>query len=97
MSEPTKNENQTIMGSWGYAIVQDNAIWIPAVCGKLHPILKNLYRLTKIKRMIFSAVLNAGGFKTHLRNIVREWDEWFKEVGDYSHCIEIEYQPEEEK
>jgi hypothetical protein len=27
-----------------------------------------------------------------LRNIVGEWDEWFEECGEYSHCIEIRYE-----
>jgi hypothetical protein len=88
--------DEPLIGSWGYAVVKKGAIWIPAVFGPLHPILQNLYDITGIKRMIFSAVLNPDSFKTHLKNIIREWDEWFKEVEDYSHCIEIEYEPNEE-
>ena len=75
----------------GYAIVQNDSIWIPAVWGRLGPILKMLNEKTGLKRIIFSAVLNPSELKTHLKNIVKEWDEWFPEVGDYSHCIEIEY------
>jgi hypothetical protein len=96
MSELKKQEEEPLIGSWGYAVVKKGAIWIPAVFGPLHPILQNLYEITGIKRMIFSAVLNPDSFKTHLKNIIREWDEWFEEAKDYSHCIEIEYEPNEE-
>ena len=43
--------------------------------------------------MIFTAVLDADKLKKHLRNIKKEYDIWHTEVGDYSHCIEIEYEP----
>jgi hypothetical protein len=93
--KPSRGEvkDSRLVGSWGYAVIKDDAIWIPVIVGKLAPILKSLYDLTKIKRMIFSAVLNPNELKSHLRNIIREWDEWFEETGDYSHCIEIEYEP----
>lgn len=82
---------QTLEGDWGYAIVEDDKIWIPAIRGNMGNIIRELHKRTGIKRMIFSAVLNPESFKKHLKNIVREWDEWFKEVEDYSHCIEIEF------
>jgi len=84
-----------IQGNWGYAVIKDGAIWIPAIGGELKPILQGLYERTGIKRMIFSSVLNPDSLKSHLRNIVKEWDVWFEQVGDYSHCIEIDYQPTE--
>lgn len=73
--------------------MKDGVIWIPAIMESLSIILNEIYKRTKIKRIIFSAVLNPESLKSHLKNIVREWDEWFEEVGDYSHCIEIEYKP----
>ena len=81
----------------GYAVIKDDTIWIPAVwTNSLSAVLKKLYDETKIKRIIFSAILNAEDFKKHLKNIKREWDEYYKEIGDYSHCIEIEYQDKED-
>lgn len=88
------NEN-IIQGNWGYAVIKDGAIWIPAVMGKLKPVLQDLYGRTGIKRMIFSSVINPESLKSHLRNITKEWDEWFEEAEDYSHCIEIDYKPTE--
>ncbi len=85
--------NKVILGSWGYAIVEDDKVFIPVIMGGMKDVLADIYKKTSITRMIFSAVLNPNDFKTHLRNIVREWDEWFEEVGDYSHLIEIKYEP----
>jgi len=82
-----------IQGNWGYAVIKNGAIWIPAIEGDMKIILKKLYEMTGINRMIFSAVLNPESLKSHLKNIIKEWDEWFEEVGDYSHCIEIKYEP----
>jgi len=93
----SKQEDWLIQGNWGYAVIKDGAIWIPAVEGRLKPILQGLYERTGIKRMIFSAVLNPESLKSHLRNIMREWDVWFEEAGDFSHCIEINYQPTDPK
>lgn len=87
-----KPERKIIYGDWGYAVVYENVVWIPAVKGNLKEILAWLYKKTGIKRIIFSAVLNPEELKKHLKNIKREWDEWIEEVGDYSHCIEIEYE-----
>jgi len=84
---------EKIEGDWGYAVIEDNKLWIPVIKGNMRDILKTLHEKTGIKRMIFSAVLNPEDFKKHLRNIVKEWDAWFEEVDDYSHCIEIEYEP----
>jgi len=84
-----------IQGNWGYAVIKDGAIWIPAVMGKLKPALQDLYERTGMKRMIFSSVINPESLKSHLRNITNEWDEWFEEAKDYSHCIEIDYKPTE--
>ncbi|MBA7652191.1 hypothetical protein ES703_60021 [subsurface metagenome] len=88
------NEN-IIQGNWGYAVIKDGAIWIPAVMGRLKPALQDLHERTGIKRMIFSSVINPESLKSHLRNITKEWDEWFEEAEDYSHCIEIYYKPTE--
>ncbi|NVM21403.1 MAG: hypothetical protein HWN68_06450 [Desulfobacterales bacterium] len=90
-----REEDRLIQGNWGYAVIKDGAIWIPAVEGRLKPILQELYKRTGMKRMIFSSVLDPESLKPHLRNIVKEWDVWFEEAGDYSHCIEIDYQPAE--
>ena len=86
-------KEKLIQGNWGYAIVKDEEIWIPAIMGPMSQILQGLYEKTGIKKMIFSAVINPEGFKKHLKNIKREWNEWFPEIEDYSHCIEIEYEP----
>ena len=82
-----------IHGNWGYAVIKDDAIWIPAIEGDMKIILKKLHEMTGMNRIIFSAVLNPGSFKKHLKNIVKEWDAWFEEAQDYSHCIEIKYEP----
>jgi len=87
-----KDERKVVQGDWGYAIIYPDKIFIPAFIGRLRPLLDMLYQNTKIERMIFTAILNPEGLKKHLRNIKREWDEWFEEAGDYSHCIEIEYE-----
>lgn len=87
--------NKTIIhGDWGYAVAYDDVVWIPAVKGDLKKVLSELYKKAGVKRMIFSAVLNPEELKKHLKNIKREWDQWFEEVEDYSHCIEIEYDSE---
>jgi hypothetical protein len=91
------SKNSTIVAGWGYSVIKDGAIWIPVIMGKMSLVLKDLYEKTGIKRMIFSAVLNPDELKSHLRNIKREWDEWFPEAQEYSHCIEIEYEPFIEK
>jgi len=93
----SKEKDRLIQGNWGYAVIKDGAIWIPAIMGRLKPILQELYKRTGIKRIIFSAVLNPESLKSHLRNIVKEWDVWFEQAGDYSHCIEIDYQPTKEE
>ena len=82
-----------IEGNWGYAVVKEDAIYIPVIDGEMSKILKELYERTKQKRMIFTAVLNPESFKKHLKNIKREWDHWWKEMEAFSHCIEIEYEP----
>ena len=87
-------DDYILSGSWGYAVVKKDAIWIPAVMGDLRQILDGLYEKTKIKRMIFSAVLNPEEMRKHLKNIKREWNQWWEEMGDYSYCIEIEYEPD---
>ena len=92
MSTNIKDE-YILSGAWGYAVVKKNAIWIPSVMGDLGKVLDGLYERTKIRKMIFSAVINPDKMRKHLRNIKREWNEWWEEVGDYSYCIEIEYQP----
>lgn len=79
-------------GSWGYAIVRENKLWIPAIQGDMKEIINALVKKTGINKIVFSAVLNAEKFKKHLKNITKEWDEWFKEAEDYSHCIEIEWE-----
>ena len=89
-------EENVISGNWGYAIIKDDCIWIPAFMCRLSPLLKALYKKTGLKKMIFSAILNADKLRPHLKNIKREWDEWFEEAKDYSHCIEIEYIPKKE-
>jgi len=94
MSHKIMSTNDKIIhGNWGYAVIKGDVIWIPAIVGDMKIILKKLYEMTGINRMIFSAVLNPNSFKKHLKNIIKEWDAWFEEVGDYSHCIEIDYQP----
>lgn len=80
-------------GEWGYAIVKDGVLWIPVISGNMSEILQDLYEKTGITKMIFSAILNPESFKLHLKNITREWDEWFDKLQDWSHCIEISYIP----
>ena len=89
-----KPMNKIIHGNWGYAVIKDGAIWIPAIEGDMKIILKKLYEMTGIDRIIFSAVLSPTSFKKHLKNITKEWDAWFEEAQDYSHCIEIKYSPQ---
>lgn len=83
-------------GAIGYAVVEKDAIWIPAIMitkdgSRMRDILKKLHERTGLNRIIFSAVLSPF-LKAKLNNIVREWDEWFEQAGDYSHCIEIRYE-----
>lgn len=89
--------DEVIEGPWGYACVSSGRVFIPAVQATpewpLRRVLAHLHQLARAKAFIFSAVLNADGLKSHLRNITREWDEWFEEVGEFSHCIEIAYEP----
>jgi hypothetical protein len=86
--------DRVIERNWGYAVIHEGKIWIPAIIGNMGEILRDLHKKTGITKMIFSAVLNPESFKTHLKNIVKEWDEWYDEMGDYSHCIEIEFNGE---
>lgn len=82
-----KPKDQSIEGDGYYAIVEDGKIWIPTIDGDMGRILRELHNKTGIKNMIFSAVQNPKEFKTHLKNILREWDDWFSDT----HCIEIEF------
>lgn len=88
---------RVIEGEWGYACVQDGAVFIPAVVATaewpLRRVLAHLHRETRLRRMIFSAVLNSSALTPHLRHVVKEWDEWVPEMQSFSHCIEIDYQP----
>ena len=81
-----------IQGPWGYAILKDDALYIPAIMGNMNEILKGLYGITKQRKMIFTAIMFPDKFRPHLKNIKREWDEYVPEFEDYSHCIEIEYE-----
>lgn len=87
---------KVIDGPWGYACVVDDALFIPAVMATpewpLRRVLAHLHAESGLTRMVFSAVLDAEGLKPHLRNIVREWDEFVEEMGDWSHCIEVRYE-----
>ena len=85
-------KEKLIQGHWGYAIVKDDAIYIPAIMGNMAEILDGLYKLTGQKKMIFTAIIFPDKFRKHLKNIKREWDEYVPEFEDYSHCIEIEYE-----
>lgn len=89
-----------IEGRWGYACWEDDRVFIPAVIANeewpLRRVLAYLYEKTGITRMIFTAVLQPEDLKVHLRNIVREWDEYVPQYEDYSHCIEITYEPPQE-
>jgi len=82
---------ELIEGDWGYAIVKGDELWIPAIQGDMGKILRMLHEKTGKKTMVFSAVLNPESFKKHLKNVVAEWDAWFEEVEDWSHCIKIDY------
>lgn len=104
MSEPTGEDaiaqetgDTLIDGPWGYACVKDGVVYIPAVVATeqwpLRRVLAELHGKARTRRFIFTAVLDAEGLKLHLRNIVREFDEYVPEFEDYSHCIEIEYEP----
>ena len=88
--------DKVIDGEWGYACVQPDGVFIPAVVATpdwpLRRVLAHLHAETKHTRMVFSAVLDAEALKPHLRNIVREWDHYVEEFQDYSHCIEIRYE-----
>ena len=76
----------------GYAVIKDGKVWIPAIVRDMGKILDALHEDTGLDTFIFSAVMNPEAFKIHLRNIISEWDEWFEEVQDYSHCIEVRYE-----
>lgn len=88
---------RVINGEWGYACVEVDAVFIPAVMATadwpLRRVLSHLHKRTGMTRMIFSAILDADSFRPHLRNIVREFDLYVPEFEDYSHCIEIAYEP----
>ena len=81
--------------SVGYAIVHKDVIYIPAIIVgegvRMKDIIGELVKRTGINRIIFTACYSTF-LKSKLRNIVREWDEWFKEVEDYSHCIEVKWE-----
>ena len=80
-----------VKGDWGYAILHDGRIWIPAIMApnEAKKIITYLTDLWKTDKVVFSAVLIPEKIKAHFQNVVREWDEWFEECQDYSHCIEI--------
>lgn len=82
---------------WGYYCESNGKVYIPFLSGawKLSEVLEFVYEKTGNKRMVFSAVLNPPEFRKHLHNIVEERREWSELHGDYSYCIEIEYQPRE--
>lgn len=82
-----------IHGPWGYAVVKDKTIYIPAIMGPMNEILDGLYKKTGITKMIFTAIINPEKFKQHLTNIKREYSEWVDHYGEYVPCIEIEYVP----
>lgn len=88
---------KVIDGPWGYACVQEDAVFIPAVQATpewpLRRVLAHLFEQTGKRRIVFSAVLDAASLKTHLRRVVKEWDEWVPMMEDYSHCIAIDYEP----
>lgn len=87
---------RVIDGPWGYACIEQDAVYIPAVVASqewpLRRVLAHLHEQSGLTRMVFSAVLDAESLKSHLRNIVREWDEFVPEMGDTSHCIEVRYE-----
>lgn len=82
---------RTVEGSWGYACFVDNKIWIPAISGDMKAIVSMLVNHFKTNKVVFSAIINPIEFKKHLKNIVREWDDWFEQAQDYTHCIEVEW------
>lgn len=86
----------TIDGEWGYACIEHGAVFIPAVMATadwpLRRVLAHLYQQSKLTRFIFTAVIDPDGLKSHLRHVIREWDEYVEYMDDYSHCIEIEYE-----
>lgn len=78
-----------------YAIVEEGVILVPSIFtieGGAHmkDILGRLVSETGIHRIIFTSAYSIQ-LKEKLKNIVREWDERFDEVSDYSHCIEVEW------
>lgn len=88
---------RTLDGDWGYACVEGDAVFIPVVQATpdwpLRRVLAHLHAETHLRRFVFSAVLNPDELKSHLRHVVKEWDEFVPYLGDYSHCIEIAYEP----
>lgn len=93
MKQPIK----VIEGDWGYACVEPDAVFIPAVMATpewpLRKVLAMLHMETGLTRMIFSAILDPDDLRPRLRSVMREWDEWVEEMESHSHCIEIAYQP----
>jgi len=87
------NTNSGIKGNWGYAIYYEKKIWIPVIIAenRLKEVLQYLTEHFNTNSIIFSAVLNPERLKKHLKHIVREWNEYFEEIDEYSHCIEIEW------
>jgi hypothetical protein len=81
-------------GAIGYVIVKDNTIYCPAIMildgFKMREIFDRLVKETGINKVIFTAVCSPF-LKQKLHNIKREYDIWFEEIGDYSHCIEVEW------
>ena len=84
---------------WGYYCVCKDKVYIPLLNGshRLRDVLADVYKKTKCKRMIFSAVINPTEFRKHLHHVIEERQEWSELHQDYSYCIEIEYQPQEAK
>jgi len=78
---------------WGYACFDGERVWIPAVFGDLKVALAEAYSVWKCERIVFSSVLNPDEFKSHVTHVVKEWREWFKELGEYVPCIEVRYIP----
>lgn len=79
----------------GYAVIDNDILWIPAIFSPLGVTLEALYKKTGLRRIKFSAVLNPQKLKLHLRNVVAETDEYSEQHKAYSHCIEILYEPKE--
>lgn len=90
-----KDGTDVIEGNWGYAIVKDDMIYIPAVVAEhqLSIIMLMLYKMTNLTRMKFTAIIWPEEFKTHLHNIVSEGYEYNKYYGEDVYYIEIKYKP----